>query len=173
MLDRLNHNRTILALALAAVFYCGLQWLFAHKIGNNQIFSKSRAADKADVLAMASELSSRTRKECQAKKGTSLLFLTNDVVIPYLNMTDDTLSDCAVVEEIEVTPLSQQEWKSCNAIIVREFPSPPMPDFIAKIDAEQQQYFNTAVTFDQWFSSDGKFGFKLLRVPCNDKGKAA
>ncbi len=166
----------VLVLSIAALLYCGIQWLGASTIGGNKIFSSSMAADREDFRKMGDAISSYAREACVStapdwqgpdKQGPdTILFDDEDVASPYLVDADYKVGGCKMVHETSVTLFTNAEMEDCHTVLVRELVPPRSEPREHRMEIDPTRESLGWTELKRWMTNDARYGFAVYGHPC-------
>jgi hypothetical protein len=155
-------------LTLAAVLYCGAQWVGASRIGNSSFFAP-HAQDRADLQAMSATLTRFLRERC-VQGPREVLFDDRDAFTPALALPASVRSVCTPIRETPVTPFTEKQLDGCTALLVPEFvpgrkESPESALAIAPTSALSRGS-RPWVEQARWLSPDARYGLAVYGHRC-------
>ena len=157
-----------------AVFYLLVQWIGAHRMDGNVIFSAQRASERANLDLMSQQLSGELRHICAAGPRRTIIFADTDVLLPYVIPTreDASFRQCELLRPTNVTPISESGDTGCRSIRVAEY-TPTMhatkPFLVLSPILPAKDW----TEMFRWISPQKDLGFALFkRADCVDAGEA-
>jgi hypothetical protein len=110
-------------LATAAILYCLVQWIGAHRIDGSEIFSNRRDIERTNLNSIFQQLSAGLNHACATGPSRTVIFDDSDVLLPYILPAtgENSIGRCKLIRETNVTPLTEASRTDCSAIRVIEY----------------------------------------------------